>query len=299
MSQYMRKHQTLEPIDDSVTDRSTMPFVGENHGTSGPIHTSFNSWKLDIEDDVVRAADKVTGYDKKPMDPWSGDHIGFYHTLAAIGRTGNVKGKRSYAARGYYEPNAGRDNLKVVTDALVSQIVLDGNKAMGAIFHHDGKEYTVKAKREVIVCGGAVGSPQILELSGIGDPEILRKAGVECKIDNKSIGENFQDHIVIGLVCETPNDGTLDAIVKPEVIQHAMKVYEESGAGPLATTSTVQGFLPVKQFATQAELDQMVSSIEGIEDQTEYAKKQRETVIAQIKDEKSANLQVRSHRVSY
>lgn len=61
MKQYMRKHQTLEPIDDSVTDRSTMPFVGENHGTSGPVRTSFNHWKLPIEDDVIKACDEVTG----------------------------------------------------------------------------------------------------------------------------------------------------------------------------------------------------------------------------------------------
>lgn len=77
MKQYMRKHQYLEPIGEKVTDRSTMPFVGENHGTSGPIHTSFNEWRLPIEDDIVKAADEVTGFNKKPLDPWSGDHIGF------------------------------------------------------------------------------------------------------------------------------------------------------------------------------------------------------------------------------
>ena len=94
MKQYLKKHQTLEPIGEAVVDRSTMPFVGENHGTSGPIHTSFNEWKLDIEDDVVKAADKVAGYEKKRSDPWSGDHIGFYHTLGTIIRSGHTKGQR-------------------------------------------------------------------------------------------------------------------------------------------------------------------------------------------------------------
>lgn len=63
---YMRKHQTLEPIDDSVTDRSTMPFVGEYHGTSGPARTSFNDFRLPIEDDFIKACDDVTGMKKKP-----------------------------------------------------------------------------------------------------------------------------------------------------------------------------------------------------------------------------------------
>lgn len=75
MMKYMRKHQTLEPIDDSVTERSTYPFVGEHHGTSGPARTSFNDWRLPIEDDFIKACDDACGLDKKPVDPWSGDHI--------------------------------------------------------------------------------------------------------------------------------------------------------------------------------------------------------------------------------
>lgn len=71
MKQYMLKHQTLEPIEDSVTDRSTMPFVGENHGTSGPVRTSFNDWFLPIGDTVIKGCEEATGFDKKPTDPWS------------------------------------------------------------------------------------------------------------------------------------------------------------------------------------------------------------------------------------
>lgn len=267
-----------------------MPFVGENHGTSGPIHTSFNEWKLDIEDDVVKAADKVTGYVKKPLDPWSGDHNGFYHTLAAIGRSGNGKGQRSYAANGYLRE--GQSNLIITTESLVTRIDLDGDRAVGASFRNAGQEQSVKAKREVIVCGGTVASPQILELSGIGDPAVLSKAGVECKIENKGIGENLQDHIVIGLVNQTNGSDTLDSISRPEVLQGAMQAYQAAAAGPLATTSTVQGFFPFKKFATEEELAATIASIEKTEVQSEYARRQRETIIAHLRDEKSANLQM-------
>lgn len=288
----MRKHQILEPIDEKVTDRSTMPFVGENHGTSGPVHTSFNPWKLDIEDDVVKAADKVTGYTKKPLDPWGGDHIGFYHTLAAIGRSGKSTGKRSHAARGYLEENFGRSNLKVTTESLVTKIELDGDSATGATYRSHGKEYTVRAKREVIVCGGTIASPQILELSGIGDPEVLSKAGVECKIENKAIGENMQDHVVIGLVTEL-GDGVegLDMLYNPAKLAEFQQMYMEKGNGPLSTTSTVQGFFPYKKFATEEEQAAIIASVEKIEAQTPYAKKQRDTIIAHLKDDTSANLQ--------
>jgi choline dehydrogenase-like flavoprotein len=70
MNQYMRKHQTLDPVDEAVVHRSAMPYVDKNHGTSGPVHTSFNDFFLPIEDDFQKAFDEVTGIDKKPVDPY-------------------------------------------------------------------------------------------------------------------------------------------------------------------------------------------------------------------------------------
>lgn len=194
MKQYMRKHQTLEPAGESAIDRSTMPFVGENHGTSGPVRTSFNDALMPVENDFIKACDEVTGYDKKPTDPWSGDHLGFFNTLGAVARTGPNKGKRSYAARGYFAANAQRPNLHVLCEAMVHSVELDGDKAAGVKFHYGGSEHVVKANREVVISCGTLQTPQILELSGIGDPDVLGKAGVECKIANKGVGANYQDH---------------------------------------------------------------------------------------------------------
>ena len=125
MKQYMRKHQKLEPIEDTVTTRANMPFVGENHGTSGPVRTSFNPTQMPIEEDFIKACDEVTEFTKRPRDPWSGDHIGFFNTLGAVIRTGPDKGKRSYAARGYVEANKDRPNLQVLCEALVNKINLE------------------------------------------------------------------------------------------------------------------------------------------------------------------------------
>ncbi|KAK6393856.1 hypothetical protein LTR65_002233 [Meristemomyces frigidus] len=194
MKQYMRKHQTLEPIDESVIDRSNMPFVGENHGTSGPVRTGFNDTPMAIEANFIKACEETTGFDKKPTDPWSGDHLGFYNSLGCVAKSGPNKGKRSYAARGYFEANAQRPNLHVLCEATVSSVELTGDRATGVNFSYDGSAHTVKANREVIVSCGALQTPQILELSGIGDPEVLNKAGVECKVENKAVGINFQDH---------------------------------------------------------------------------------------------------------
>lgn len=96
---------------------------------------------------------------------------------------------RSYAARGYFAANAHRPNLHVLTEAMVQRIELNGDTATGVTFVHNGETHTVKTGKEVLVAAGAIQSPQIIELSGIGNPEILRRAGVEPKIENKAIGE--------------------------------------------------------------------------------------------------------------
>lgn len=292
MKQYMRKHQTLEPIDPRITDRTCMPFVGENHGTSGPVRTSFNESKLPIEDDVVKAADQATGFTKKPIDPWSGDHIGFFNTLGAVIRTGPNKGKRSYAARGYFQANEGRPNLKVVTESLVSRVVLEDATATGVEFIHNGQKHIVKAKREVIVCGGTINSPQILELSGIGDPEILKAAGVEVKVDLPSVGTNFQDHVVGATIHQlAPGQISGDIIHNPDVMAAAQKELVEEQGGPLTGIQGTQGFFPVSLFLEDGELEEIVKSIESTKPANAFQKKQWDQVIAHIKNPNSANLQ--------
>ncbi|KAK5197198.1 hypothetical protein LTR99_000443 [Exophiala xenobiotica] len=296
MKQYMRKHQTLEPMDERVTDRTCMPFVGENHGTSGPVRTSFNDFRLPIEDDIVKAADQATGFTKKPLDPWSGDHIGFYNTLGAVARTGPNKGKRSYAARGYFEPNAHRPNLKVITESLVCRVLLDDSHttATGVEFQtHDGTRHTVTANREVIVTGGVINSPQILELSGIGDPEVLRAAGVECLVPLPSVGTNYQDHIASATVYHlAPGQMSGDAIFTPEVMAAAQKQLMEEQGGPLTAVQSVQGFFPVSLFLEDGEMDEILASIDSTAAPTEFQRKQWAQVKAHIQDNKSANLQL-------
>lgn len=296
MKPYMRKHQTLEPIDPSITDRSTMPFVGENHGTSGPVRTSFNTTApLPIETDVIKACDEVAGLTKKPLDPWSGDHIGFYNTLGAVVRSGPNKGRRSYAARGYFEANAGRPNLKVLCEAQVTRVVLEGNTAVGVEFTHGGSKQTVSAAREVLVCGGTIFSPQILELSGIGDPKVLETAGVECKVVNTGVGNNFQDHAVTGLGYElTPSPGniSMDVIYQPGVLEDAQKVLMETQGGPLTGISSTQGFFPVKSVLSEEELVEVIKSIEGTPTTSDFHKRQLEKVVRHLKSDTSANLQL-------
>lgn len=106
---------------------------------------------------------------------------------------------RSYSTPAYYLPNAHRPNLHVLTNAVVQEVVLEqrGERwtATGVRFNHGGQSYTVAASQEVVLSAGSVASPQLLELSGIGNPLVLERAGVSVKIPNRNVGENLQEHM--------------------------------------------------------------------------------------------------------
>jgi choline dehydrogenase-like flavoprotein len=133
----------------------------------------------------------------------SGSTVGAWTALTAVDP---VTRTRSYAAKNYYAPVAHRENLGLVTGAVVQEVVLrktekeDAEKgeewtATGVRFTYEGKEYTVNVTHEVIVSCGSVQSPQLLELSGIGNPDILKAAGIEVKVNNPNVGENLQEHM--------------------------------------------------------------------------------------------------------
>lgn len=107
---------------------------------------------------------------------------------------------RSYAATAYYQPNASRPNLFVLTGAEVREILLDKGQddeweAKGVRFAHNGVEYSTFSSREIILSAGSVQSPQLLELSGVGGSAVLSAAGIPVKVENPNVGENLQDHL--------------------------------------------------------------------------------------------------------
>jgi choline dehydrogenase len=105
-----------------------------------------------------------------------------------------VNNKRQSAADAYLRPVLGRRNLTVMTEAYVPQLVTDGSRCRGALYWKDGEMHDVRAEREVILCAGAIGSPKILMLSGIGPAAQLRSLGIPVVAELPGVGENLQDH---------------------------------------------------------------------------------------------------------
>jgi choline dehydrogenase len=121
------------------------------------------------------------------------------------------RGRRWSAADAYLRPVARRPNLTVLTHAHATRIELDGDRATGVTYRDPTGTRTIAARREVIVSGGTVNSPQLLMLSGIGDAERLGAVGIEPRHDLPGVGANLQDHLAAGVTVHCPEPVTMFA----------------------------------------------------------------------------------------
>ncbi len=121
-------------------------------------------------------------------------------------RQGTIRnGRRDSTAVAYLRPARARGNLEVRTDSLATRILLENGRAAGVEVERAGQLQRLQARREVVVCAGAVQSPQILLLSGIGDGEALRALGIEARQHLPGVGANYHDHVAAGILMEMSN----------------------------------------------------------------------------------------------
>lgn len=143
--------------------------------------------------------------------------------------------KRWSASRAFLWPAMSRQNLRVLTKAQATRIIFEGKRAVGIEYRHKGALHRLRATKEVILCGGAVNSPQLLQLSGIGDGEHLRSLGIEAVHELKGVGRNLQDHPGIGGVKQrSPVPISLYSQVSLFAKARALGQYLITGGGPAA-----------------------------------------------------------------
>src|SRR4029077_9772188 len=114
----------------------------------------------------------------------------------------NVRdGTRCSPSRAYLWPVMGNQNLTVLTEALAVKLTLSGARCTGLDFLLDGQLHSVRASREVVLCAGAINTPRLLLLSGIGPPEDLAQLGIATVVDLPGVGRNLQDHVLLAGLC--------------------------------------------------------------------------------------------------
>ncbi len=152
-------------------------------------------------------------------------------------------GERYSAAKAYLTPNLGRPNLQVITGAHTTRILLDGQRAVGVEYRQGGELKQVQASREVLLSAGAVQSPQILMLSGIGPGAHLQQHGIATLHDLPGVGRNLHDHVDVVQVFDAPHLKDLFGLSLPGLVSSAKAILEwrRLRSGPLTTNYAEAG----------------------------------------------------------
>jgi choline dehydrogenase len=169
--------------------------LDEFHGRNGPIGVEYAAPMLDISHRFLEAAIEAGFAYNADINGKSLE--GFTRTPCSI-----FKGVRQSTALAYLYPARRRRNLKVISGAVVHKILFDGNRACGVEYSKGGKRQVVHADREIVVSAGAVRSPQLLMLSGIGDERELRAMGIEPRVHSPGVGSNYMDHAAAHMMFE-------------------------------------------------------------------------------------------------
>ena len=282
---YLKSENFTAPTPSVIADLNISYVDPQLHGVDGQIHNGFprEGFFTPFDEAWPRTYDAL-GLSIS-SDPKDGLALGGYNILTNVDPDSN---SRSYAATTYLKSAADRPNIKVFTGALVNKVLFDTSgpipTASGVSFTKDGSIYSVEAKEEVILSAGSYGSPQILELSGIGSEEILSAAGVDVVHSNPHVGENLQDHCYMPLGFKVnPGISTLDDLVNETFFNKAFDQYLADATGPLAQVALGGALLSASQIisdaleynAFKAEIDAMdfTTSTVGLEEQYSIVKR--------------------------
>ncbi|MCS0504196.1 GMC family oxidoreductase N-terminal domain-containing protein [Ancylobacter sp. GSK1Z-4-2] len=177
--------------------------AGEFHGAGGEWRVEFPrlTWKLL---DEVREAARQAGIAPIP-DFNAGDNEG-----SSYFQVNQKRGFRWSAARGFLKPVLSRPNLRLETSCHTERLLVEDGRAAGVVYRRDGVSHTARARGEVILAAGAIGSPHLMKLSGIGPGEELARHGIGVALDRPGVGANLQDHLQLRMIYRVSGVPTLN-----------------------------------------------------------------------------------------
>ena len=247
---YFRKSEGLAPSGDIVVD-------ADAHNTEGPLGVSVRAPVLAGAQAFVDAA-AAAGI---PVGDYNGRDRGGPSGLVSLLQTTTRDGKRSSTYHAFLEGDTEqRPNLEVICNAQVTRVLLEGEpgalRATGVEYRsEDGQTAVVTASKEIILSAGAVGSPQILMLSGVGPRAELEAAGVDCVLDAPDVGKHLKDHLQVGLLYAAPGTGISMTQMGLSMGPDALR----APAGPLPADPADDADLPEELAAIKAEAERRIA----------------------------------------
>ncbi|KJZ77684.1 hypothetical protein HIM_02861 [Hirsutella minnesotensis 3608] len=260
---FFKRSETFHPPSLALEKEYDLSHDPSLFGSSGPIQVSYATDYSPSHRLWHRTLHSL-GLDTNPAHV-GGSNVGVWTNVNAVDpRTAT----RSYATSYCESP---RSNLHILTEAKVQEIVLEQEegqsyRATGVRFTCQGRDHVAYAAREVVLSAGSVNSPQILELSGVGNTDVLSLAGIPVKVHSPQVGENLQDHMMLPMIFEV--DSSLD---NPDNLKHdealadaAMQMYLETQNGPLTVLPCSLAYIPFKDFIPGEKLKALFTEADGI-----------------------------------
>jgi choline dehydrogenase len=204
--------------------------ANEFHGVGGPLNVADLRYRGPISQAFIESCIAAGLPANDDFNGATQEGVGFY-------QVNQKDGRRCSSAVAFLRPALGRPNLTVLTGAHTTRVLIEGDRAVGVEYAQDGRRTTVRAAQEVILAGGAVNSPQLLLLSGIGPADELRALGIPVVHDLPGVGKNLQDHLNVSIVTRASGRG---ALVTENPVR-ALWAYARGRAGPLTSNVVEAG----------------------------------------------------------
>ena len=209
--------------------------ANDYHGADGPLPVSDWRHHDPLSEAFVKAAAEVG----IPTNP---DFNGATQEGAGFFQTTTKRGRRASTARSYLRPAMRRSNLHVETEAQAQRLLFEGRRAVGVIYRQHGVERSARARKEMIVSSGAYGSPQLLQLSGVGPADLLTQHGISVVLDAPGVGNDLQDHMQVRIVMRCKQKVTLNDVMNNPLRQIiAGAQYAALRKGPLTIAAGTSG----------------------------------------------------------
>ncbi|KAH9850810.1 GMC oxidoreductase [Lenzites betulinus] len=251
---YLQRTEGFVPPSAKIQEEMKLKFDAWNMGTEGPLRISFpgtiDRAELKVQQTFLNAGIPAA------TRPMNGDPGGAFFAPCTYDPKTHT---RSYATTAFYLPNRDRPNLTVLVSSHVNRVLPASHDesqfvAESVEFEYKGDVYTVNANKEVILSTGALKSPQVLELSGIGNTNILRKLGIPSRIDLPGVGSNVQEHMIVAVSFELRDDvqfETLDLLADPATLEKHLELHS-TGTGIFTTSVIGFTFAKLSQISSKA-----------------------------------------------
>ncbi|KAI1438470.1 hypothetical protein GGR50DRAFT_433376 [Xylaria sp. CBS 124048] len=248
LAPYFRKFSTSHPPSQEVKKSLCgLAYYREDLKGNGPVQLSFDD-QYAVTNEIWFKTFAELGLEMT-ADPRTGSGVGAFQNPSSIEK--GSKARSSSATAYYTDEVAKRPNLTVMTETAVQKVNTERRHGqVGAagvtIKDKNGKVTNITASREVILAAGAIRTPQLLEISGIGDRDLLESHGIEVVIDNPNVGEHMQDHLMTSQQFPVKKGfPSADALRDPAKFQNALEQYASSKQGPLAGMGASVAYVPL------------------------------------------------------